>query len=151
MTRRRIARGQHRPGSRPPGGGIPSPARPGRQRSIRSTITILLVLPVVSLIALWAYAAASAVGGAVTKLNADTINKDVGGPLQVLGEQLAVERADTFAWQSASGRMPAATLAAKRRATDAALAAFRAGAAAGSGLEPAVARPVAKAVLTQLS
>ena len=151
MTRRRIARGRHRPCSRPPVGGRPSPARQGRQRSIRSTITILLVLPLISLIALWAYAAASAVGGAVTKLNADTINKDVGGPLQVLGEQLAAERADTFAWQSANGRMPAAPLAAQRRATDAALAGFRVGVAAASGLEPAVARPVATAVLTQLS
>jgi signal transduction histidine kinase len=151
MTRGRIARGQHRPGSRPAVGGRPRPARPGRQRSIRSTITILLVLPLISLIALWAYAAASTVGGAIAKRNADALNKDVGGPLQVLGEQLAAERADTFAWQSARGRMPAAPLAAQRKKTDAAVAAFRAGVAAGAGLEPAVAKPVAATVLTQLS
>jgi hypothetical protein len=106
MTRGRIARGQHRPGSRPAVGGRPRPARPGRQRSIRSTITILLVLPLISLIALWAYAAASTVGGAIAKRNADALNKDVGGPLQVLGEQLAAERADTFAWQSARSARP---------------------------------------------
>ena len=40
--------------------------RAARQRSIRSTITILLVIPLLSLIALWAYAAVSTVGESIT-------------------------------------------------------------------------------------
>ncbi len=46
-----------------------------RQRSIRFTITILLIIPLLSLIALWAYAATSTVGGAIAKRNADTVQR----------------------------------------------------------------------------
>src|SRR6266571_1505750 len=69
--------------------------RRGRQRPIRSTLTILLVIPLVSLIALWAYAAGSTVGGAIGKQNSDTANKVIGAPTQALFEQLVQERADT--------------------------------------------------------
>ena len=44
--------------------------RRGRQRSIRSTLSLLLIIPLVSLIALWAYAAANTVGGAIAKRDA---------------------------------------------------------------------------------
>jgi len=139
--------------------------RPKRQRPIRSTITILLVIPLVSLIALWAYAATSTVGGALARQNADELNTDLGGPLQALIAQLDAERADTFTWQSAHGVLPRDAPAAERAAlaaqhtalvaqrghTNAAVTAFRAGAAAGAGLEPAAAKPLAAALLAQLS
>jgi hypothetical protein len=41
--------------------------RAARQRPIRTTITILLVIPLRSLVALWAYAATSTVGGALAR------------------------------------------------------------------------------------
>src|SRR6266700_592474 len=114
--------------------------RQGRQRPIRSTLTVLLVIPVVSLIALWAYAASTTVGGALAKRNSDTVNKDIGGPTQALFTQLTQERALTFVWQSVHGRMPHAGLDAQRTHTDAAVAAFRTAAATASGAETPTAR-----------
>ena len=58
--------------------------RQRRQRPIRSTLTVLLIIPVVSLIALWAYAASTTVGGAIAKRNSDTVNKVIGAPTQAL-------------------------------------------------------------------
>ena len=68
------------------------PSSRGRQRPIRSTLTILLVIPLVSLIALWAYAAGSTVGGAIGKRNSDTANKVIGAPTQALFQQLVLEQ-----------------------------------------------------------
>ena len=116
--------------------------RAGRQRSIRSTITILLVIPLLSLIALWAYAAVSTVGGAIANQNDNTLNQEVGGPIAALVGALQTEGADTFVWQnshalyqSAHGHLPAkaveamnaskAAMDAQRPRTDAAIAGFR--------------------------
>lgn len=150
--------GQHRPSRRHQAParrrwlGGPGQQKPAaRQRSIRSTITILLIIPLLSLIALWAYAATSTVGGALAERNADTLNTDIGGPIQALFAQLAAERTDTFTWQSAHGRLPRTTLDAQRARTNAAVTAFRAGAAAGAGLEVASTKPVAAAALAKLS
>jgi len=41
-----------------------SHARQARPRSIRFTLTSLMVIPLISLIALWTYAATSTIGGA---------------------------------------------------------------------------------------
>src|SRR5215471_18858264 len=101
------------------------PSSRGRQRPIRSTLTILLVIPLVSLIALWAYAASSTVGGAIGKRNSDTANKVIGAPTQALLQELVLERSDTFIWQSAHGLQPRTGLDAQRKQTDAAVAGFR--------------------------
>jgi predicted regulator of Ras-like GTPase activity (Roadblock/LC7/MglB family) len=42
--------------------------RANRTRSIRSTLGVLLVVPLISLLVLWAYAATSTVGGAIARL-----------------------------------------------------------------------------------
>jgi len=122
-----------------------------RQRSIRSTLTILLVIPLLSLIALWAYAATSTVGGAIAKRNTDTLNRLLGAPMQALNQQLDTERALTFAWQSSRGRMPRAGLDAQRGLTDKAIAAFRTGAAASTGLTSPAEKPVTAALLAKLN
>src|SRR5258708_145512 len=72
--------------------------RGARQWAIRATITFVLVLPLLSLVALWAYAASSTVGGAIAKQTSDTINREFGAPTQALVQQFDAERADTFAW-----------------------------------------------------
>ena len=136
--------GQHRYAGRRRG------ERAARQRSIRSTITILLVVPLLSLIGLWLYAATSTVGGAMAEREATTVNTDIGGPLEGLIEQLAAERADTFLWQSADGRLPRAAMLAQRPRTDAAIAALRTGTAAAFGAEPSADRPAAQALLDAL-
>jgi signal transduction histidine kinase len=120
-----------------------SHGRPVRQRPIRVTLTVLFLVPLISLMALWGYAAAGTIGSVIGKRNSDTINKDVGGPAQALLLQLAQERAATFAWQNAHGLMPRTSLDTQRARTDAAVSAFNAGAAAAAaaGAETTVSRP----------
>ena len=99
----------------------------------------------VSLIALWAYAASTTVGGAIAKRNSNTVNKVIGAPTQALFSQLTQERALTFVWQSVHGRMPRTGLDAQRTHTDAAVAAFRTAATAASSGETPTARAAAPA------
>lgn len=110
-----------------------SHVRRTRPRSIRSTLTSLMVIPLVSLIALWAYAATSTVGGAVAQRAYDTENRDTGGPGQALLVQLVQERTQTFVWLSTGRRTSPAALDAQRARTGAAITAFRAGVAAAGG------------------
>jgi len=125
--------------------------RTARQRSIRSTIMVLLVIPLLSLIALWAYAASSTVGGALAKRTSDMINREIGAPTQALVQQLDTESTDTFAWQSARGRMPRTALDAQRVRTDAAIVVFRPAIAMVIGQVPAAARPLAATLLADLN
>ena len=111
----------------------------------------MLVIPLISLVALWAYAASSTVGGALAKRSADTVNSTIGGLLQGLVQQLDTERSDTFVWQSARGLLPRTTMDAQRAATDKAVVAFRAGAARVTGQLPAAAKSLAPAVLASLN
>ena len=179
VTRRGLGRGQdrsraghagHRKSRRSSGrtGRTGRTGRGSRQRSIRSTITILLVIPLLSLIALWAYAAVSTVGGAIANQSDNTLNQEVGGPIAALVGALQTEQADTFVWQnshalyqSAHGHLPAqaveamnaskAAMDAERPRTDAAVAAFRVAAKQAESLEPALDKPVAAALLADLS
>ena len=54
--------------------------RQGRQRPIRSTLTVLLIIPVVSLIALWVYAASTTVGGVIAKRGSPRKTRPLGKP-----------------------------------------------------------------------
>jgi signal transduction histidine kinase len=131
--------------------GLGGSGRTARQRSIRSTITILLVIPLLSLIALWAYAAVSTVGGAIANKNDNTLNQLTGAPIAALAEALETERADTFVWQSAHGHLPATAMDKQRPLTDAAIEEFRVAAAKASGLQPAGNRPAAATLLADLA
>src|SRR6516225_6214272 len=122
-----------------------------RQRSIRSTIMILLVIPLVSLVALWAYAATTTVAGAFAKRNADTLNKDFQGPLSNLTIQVDTERALTYAWQSAHGRMPRTSLMGQRALTDKAIAVYRAAAIKAEAVEQLAAKRLDDNILAVLA
>jgi Nitrate and nitrite sensing len=112
-----------------------SHARRAQPRSIRFTLTSLMIIPLISLIALWGYAATSTIGGAFAQRAYDTENNDTGGPGQALLVQLVQERTLTYVWLSTGRRSPAAAVDGQRTATDAAIVKFRAGvAAAGSAL-----------------
>ena len=80
-----------------------SHARRARPRSIRSTLISLMVIPLISLMALWAYAATSTIGGAFAQRAYDTENSATGGPDSALLDQLIQERTLTYIWMS-SGR-----------------------------------------------
>src|SRR5580700_2978289 len=58
-----------------------------RQRSIRVLLTAIFVVPLASLIGLWAFAASVAVPSAVREHNFNTENNQYGGAAQGLGEQ----------------------------------------------------------------
>jgi hypothetical protein len=58
--------------------------QPRRTRLIRLTLAVLLILPVLSLIALWGYAASISLGNAFAKRAYDTQNTDTGGTSQAL-------------------------------------------------------------------
>jgi signal transduction histidine kinase len=108
--------------------------RPRRTRSIRLTLAVLLILPVLSLIALWGYAASISLGNAFAKRAYDTANTYTGATSQALFVQLVQERAVTFVWLSTGRRASSAGMDAQRKLTDAAIARFRAGAAAANGV-----------------
>ena len=110
-----------------------SHARRARPRSIRFTLTSLMIIPLISLIALWAYAATSTIGGAFAQRAYDTENNDTGGPGQALLVQLVQERTLTYVWLSTGRRASPAAVDGQRAATDAATAKFRAGVAAAGG------------------
>jgi signal transduction histidine kinase len=100
---------------------------PGRQRPIRVTLTVLLAIPVVALIALWAYAAVTTIGPYLAARNGQTDYRQIGASSQALLLQLTEERADTLVWQSAHGAIPRTALQAQRAKTDATIATVRTG------------------------
>ncbi len=113
--------------------GVQPTARRG-QRSIRSTITLLLILPVITMIGLYAYAAASTIGPAVAKHHTATVNADIGGPHTLLSEAVEREDADSYTYVASQGRaLPDSKLKADYAATDAAIASFVSGAAKAKG------------------
>jgi signal transduction histidine kinase len=124
--------------------------RTGRLRSIRGTITVLLIVPLLSLVALWLYAASGTVGPATAERDANAVNNDVGNAVQGLVEGLSTERTDTFIWQSAHGHVSASSMDADRPKTDAAISAFRTGAAAAYNDEPATVHPLAQELISAL-
>ena len=108
------------PGHRRPPLGRPSA---GRQRPIRVTLTVLLAIPVVALVALWAYAGVTTIGPYLAARSGQTDYRELGAPSQALLLQLTEERATTLAWQSAHGLIPRTAMQAQRAKTDAAISA----------------------------
>jgi len=100
-------------------------ARPARTRPVRLTLFGLLVVPVVSLVALWGVAAGSTLGSAITEHKYNVVTKTIGAPTQALSAQLSQEQAQTFIWLSTGRRSPVAPLDATRHHTDAVVAAAR--------------------------
>ncbi|MBW8486403.1 sensor histidine kinase [Actinomadura parmotrematis] len=95
-----------------------------RTRSIRVTIFGLLVVPIVSLVALWGFAAQSTAGDAFEKRNLDAINKRYGAAITPLLQQVGLERQQTVVYVAGNGRVPRSAMDAQRPRTDAAIAAF---------------------------
>src|SRR5258708_10773155 len=81
--------------------------RSPRQLPIRALLALIFVVPLVSLLALWGFAASVTVSNAIQEHNFSAENRLYGGAPQALGAQLAQERPQTLIWLS-SGR-PAPT------------------------------------------
>ena len=124
---------------RPP---VDSPRRPARTRSIRLLLALLLIVPLVSLLALWVFAASVTLSSAIQERNFNAQDNTIGAPAEALGVQLTLERLQSFIWLSGGRRPPLmAPMLAQRKATDAAVAAFRRGVAAGQNVMFPAGRP----------
>lgn len=97
-----------------------------RPRPIRLTLTALLVIPLISLVALWGYAGLVTLGPAIQEHNYNT-EYDIAGHAQLmLSIQLSQERLQSYLWLSSGRRAPSTQMDAQRKRTDAQVSATRA-------------------------
>ncbi|MBV9447112.1 MAG: sensor histidine kinase [Streptosporangiaceae bacterium] len=127
--------------------------RPGaqrRKRPIQATLAALIVIPLVSLVALWAFAAENAVTSAIAHYGTDTVDKDVGTVTEAVVTQVDTERADTYLFQAGHGLVSRANLVAQRAQTDAAISTFEQGLHAAFGDLPTASQELANVAVAAL-
>ena len=118
---------------------------------MRITLAGLLVVPLVSLVALWAFAASITLGNAVREHNYNRLVALSAAPTDELANQVSQERQQTFTWLSTDPRPPEAQLAATRDRTNAAVTAYRRLVQQTQGLRPASAETAQATLMTLLS
>ncbi len=119
-----------------------------RNRSIRFKIFLLLLLPLLSLSALWGFVLNLTMGDGQSLLRAGTLYRTIGVTSADLGLQLQAERLRTA--ETLTTREPTDDLAAQRGRTDKSLAAFRqAVTEAGGAVNPEL-RAALDVLLTEL-
>jgi signal transduction histidine kinase len=111
-----------------------SGSRPPRRRSIRALLALLFVVPLVSLLALWGFAASVTLLNALHEHNFTTENRLYGGAAQALGLDLAQERSASFVWVSSGRRAITGSVVTQRQATNAAVASFQKGIRSSPGI-----------------
>jgi signal transduction histidine kinase len=116
---------------------------------MRFTLAGLLVVPLVSLVVLWAFAASTTLGNALHEHNYNRLITLSSAPTDKLVNQVAQERQQTFTWLSTDPRPPETVLNASRNRTSAAASAYRRMLAQTGGLRPASAQ-AAEDTLTRL-
>jgi signal transduction histidine kinase len=109
---------------------------------------VLLTIPLVALVVLWAYAAATTIGPYIAQRDGNVDNRLIAASSQAFLQQLTEERADTLAWQTEHG--PRNALNAQRARTDAAVSQLQTGLAGTKGIGGATAKPAAAALVTQM-
>jgi signal transduction histidine kinase len=80
-----------------------------RQRSIRTLLALIFVIPLLSLLGLWGFAASVTLTSALHEQEFSTENTLYGGSATGLGTQLGNERQLAFEYLSSGGRFPDAT------------------------------------------
>ena len=113
--------------------------RAARTRTIRVTLAGLLIVPLVALVGLWAFAASITLGNVIRYQHYNTLTKTTSASINGLTDDLAAERSLTLAWVGSDRRTPKTQLLAARRATDAEVVASRSALAATRGLYDPVA------------
>jgi signal transduction histidine kinase len=111
-----------------------------RQRSIRVLLTAIFIVPLVSLLGLWGFAASVTVSNAVQEHNFTHEDQLYGGWAQSIFTQLAQERLQAYEWLSEGRRGSDAAYVKQQQSTDHAVAAFRRGIDSGPLIVPS-ARP----------
>jgi signal transduction histidine kinase len=120
---------------------MPLLTRRPRQRSIRALLALIFIVPLVSLVALWGFAASVTVSNAVQEHNFKTEDRLYGGAAQALGAALVQERLQAFIWLSSGRKASATPMLQEFHATNRAVAAFLRGVNAGPGMIPSSAKP----------
>ncbi|MBO2437790.1 sensor histidine kinase [Actinomadura nitritigenes] len=92
--------------------------RTARRRSFRLSLYGMLVVPVVSLITLWGFAAQSTASEALHQRNIDTANEVYGNAVQPMLVTVAQERQESVVWLAGRGRLPRTSLDAVRKKAD---------------------------------
>ena len=117
---------------------------------MRLTLIGLLVVPLVSLLALWAFAASVTLGNALHERDYNRLVALSANPSDALASQISQERLDTYTWLHTDPRPPASQLAAARKRTDAAVAGYHRLQHATQGLRPAAAGPAQDSLISLL-
>jgi signal transduction histidine kinase len=112
-----------------------------RQRSIRVLLAAIFIVPLASLIGLWAFAASVTVSSAIKEHNFKTENTLYGGSAQGLGTQLGQERLIAYEYLSSGRRLPEQELLAQFAKTSATVTQLMNGVRSGPGLMQASAWP----------
>jgi signal transduction histidine kinase len=124
--------------------------RPRRTRSARFTLAALLVIPLISLVTLWAFAASLTLGPALTE-RTNTALIDKGNKVSVgLLEAVSLEREESYIWLSSGRLAPEKPLLADRKRTSALAVSYRSLAVYDRPLEPAQANAAQTALVVAL-
>jgi signal transduction histidine kinase len=118
---------------------------------MRFTLAGLLVVPLVSLVVLWAFAASITLGNALHEHNYNRLITLSSAPTDKLVNQVAQERQQTFTWLSTDPRPTETVLDASRNRTNAVVSAYRRMLAQTGGLRPASAQAAEDTVTRLLS
>jgi len=126
---------------------------PPRTRSARLTLVSLLLIPLLSLAALWGFAASITLGNVIRDQHADKVANTITPSVGALAETLAGERAASLAWLGADRRsaLIQGELQAVRRSTDTYAAAVRSSIMSVEGLLSAEARARLDQFLAELA
>ncbi len=125
--------------------------RPARTRTIRVTLVGLLLVPLLALVGLWAFAASITLGNVIRYQHYTTLAHTTSASIGALTGDLAAERSLTLAWVGSDRRTPQTSLLAARHATDTAAAASRTALASTRGLYDPVALSGLKSFLADLA
>jgi signal transduction histidine kinase len=123
--------------------------RPVRSRPIRLFLIIMLAVPLVSLVALWAFAASITVRGAISDHTYNTSVTSLTTTIEPLTIELPAEREASYLWLISGRRSPEGSLLATRRLVDEAIPAARSALQGGSLF--ADSRPAINALFAQLA
>jgi signal transduction histidine kinase len=126
---------------------------PPRTRSARLTLVSLLLIPLLSLAALWGFTASITLGNVIRDQHTNKIANTITPSVSALAETLAGERAASLAWLGAGGRsaLIQAELQSVRHSTDTYAAAVRSSIMSVDGLLSATARTRLDQFLAELA
>ena len=122
-----------------------------RSRPIRLFLISMFAVPLLSLLALWAFAATTTISAAVSDHNSNSTTRSTSAGASQLFAALPQERQDSFAWLLSGRRSAKASLLAARKQTDQAVPVARAALLSEEGMLSARSKPGLNALLADLA